>query len=72
MIRIRTSLFFLIITISIIIAFSSSGIYGAEIERPIEEADISATTSLDMWHYSGGYWKVGNYGSDKITVAIAK
>jgi hypothetical protein len=22
-----------------------------------------------MWHYSGGYWKVGNYGSDKITVS---
>ncbi|MFA7502676.1 MAG: hypothetical protein WCY55_06410, partial [Anaerovoracaceae bacterium] len=40
----------------------------ATTEIYIEGADLDATTSLDMWHHSGGYWKVGNAGSDKIVI----
>ena len=29
---------------------------------------VSGTWSLDLWHYSGGYWKVGNAGNEKIRV----
>ncbi|MBR3718280.1 MAG: hypothetical protein IKN20_00255, partial [Firmicutes bacterium] len=29
---------------------------------------ISGTWTLDLWHYSGGYWKVGNKGSEKIRI----
>lgn len=24
---------------------------------------------LDMWHYSGGYWRIGNNGQEKITIS---
>ncbi len=30
---------------------------------------VSGVWTLDMWHYSGGYWKVGNAGNDKIRIA---
>ena len=29
---------------------------------------VSGTWTLDLWHYSGGYWKVGNKGSEQIRV----
>ena len=29
---------------------------------------VSGVWTLDMWHYSGGYWKVGNAGNDKIRI----
>ena len=29
---------------------------------------ISGIWTLDLWHYSGGYWKVGNKGSEKIRI----
>ena len=37
-------------------------------ETYIPSADLEATTSLDLWHHSGGYWAVGNAGSDKIII----
>ncbi len=35
----------------------------------IRGAELSTTTKLDLWHYSGGYWKVTNPGSQAITVS---
>ncbi|MBQ4410761.1 MAG: hypothetical protein II831_08600, partial [Firmicutes bacterium] len=29
---------------------------------------VSGVWTLDLWHYSGGYWKVGNAGNDKIRI----
>ena len=29
---------------------------------------VSGVWTLDLWHYSGGYWKVGNKGSETIRV----
>ena len=43
-------------------AGTSSGAAGTELGR------VSGTWTLDMWHYSGGYWKVGNVGSEAIRV----
>ncbi|MBR6352041.1 MAG: hypothetical protein IKR93_06935 [Firmicutes bacterium] len=35
-----------------------------------EELGTSQQTwYLDMWHYSGGYWQIGNAGSNKITIS---
>ena len=31
-------------------------------------AKVSGTWTLDLWHYSGGYWKVGNKGSEQIRI----
>lgn len=36
--------------------------------EPIKGAALSDKTKLDLWHYSGGYWKVTNLGSEAITV----
>lgn len=27
------------------------------------------TYILDMWHYSGAYWQIGNYGEKKLTIS---
>lgn len=29
---------------------------------------VSGNWTLDLWHYSGGYWKVGNKGSEQIRI----
>ena len=34
----------------------------------IRGAGLSAVKTLDLWHHSGGYWQVGNKGSEKIKV----
>ena len=33
-----------------------------------EAGKVSGVWTLDMWHYSGGYWKVGNKGSEQIRI----
>ena len=33
-----------------------------------EAARVSGVWMLDMWHYSGGYWKVGNKGAEQIRI----
>ena len=33
-----------------------------------EAGRVSGVWTLDMWHYSGGYWKVGNKGSEQIRI----
>lgn len=63
--------FFVVLLIVILPIFSTVFIYGEQhqvSEVYIQGADVNASFSLDMWHYSGGYWKVGNAGSDKIVV----
>ncbi len=34
-----------------------------------EEIRISGVWTLDLWHHSGGYWRVGNAGSEKIRIS---
>ena len=65
------TLFFLIflLCVSIITANSVHGQDSETREICIEGSDVVVRKSLDLWHYSGGYWKVGNAGSDKIVVS---
>lgn len=44
----------------------ASHIYGAAKTVETLAGTISASYSLDMWHYSGGYWKVGNSWASAI------
>ncbi|NCB42577.1 MAG: hypothetical protein EOM59_08150 [Clostridia bacterium] len=63
--------FFVVFVIMMLFFALTVFTYGDEpvtTEVYIPGADVTASFSLDMWHYSGGYWKVGNAGSDKITI----
>lgn len=64
------TLFFLIflLCVSVITANSAHGQDLETMEVYIEGSDVVVRESLDLWHYSGGYWKVGNAGSDKIVI----
>ena len=44
--------------------------YASEAAAGTSEAagKVSGVWTLDLWHYSGGYWKVGNAGNDKIRI----
>ncbi len=62
---------FVIFIIILLVAFMTSPLYGEEpleVKVLVEGADITSSVSLDLWHYSGGYWKVGNSGFEKITI----
>jgi hypothetical protein len=63
---------FSVFIIILFAALFAPPLYGEDLigtEVWIDGADISSKASLDLWHYSGGYWQVGNAGSDKITVS---
>ena len=36
--------------------------------KVISESTVYDTKTLDMWHFSAGYWEVGNAGSNKIRI----
>lgn len=36
--------------------------------QKISDESLNANTKLDLWHYSGGYWKVTNPGSEAIKI----
>ena len=58
--------------IAICLALSAPPVYimGASASSSSEEEfRVSGVWSLDLWHYSGGYWKVGNLGSEKIRIS---
>ena len=52
------------------LAFGSVPVYaqGAGTPSGASEFTVSGSWSLDLWHYSGGYWKVGNKGSEQIRI----
>jgi hypothetical protein len=58
-----------LLCVSVITANSAHGQDLETTEKYIEGSDVMVRESLDLWHYSGGYWKVGNAGSDKIVVS---
>ncbi|NMA93671.1 MAG: hypothetical protein GX975_03310, partial [Clostridiales bacterium] len=58
--------------IAICLALSAPPIYilsASASSSSEEEFRVSGVWSLDLWHYSGGYWKVGNLGSEKIRIS---
>ncbi|MBR5642399.1 MAG: PKD domain-containing protein [Firmicutes bacterium] len=60
------------ILIAMVLSFGSFPAYAldaaAEAKASEQIGKVSGVWTLDMWHYSGGYWKVGNAGNDKIRI----